>query len=213
MRTDDLISLLEGSAGSVAPHWVARRLGWAIVLAVAGACVLMLGTLGIRPDLAEAATQARFWLKVLFAAALVGGCAWVCARLGRPGVALGGAWLGIAVPVAALWVASVAVLAAVPPGQLWPLLAGQTWAVCPLAIALLSVPGFIALMHAMGGMAPTRLRPAGAAAGLLAGAAATLVYCLHCPEMQIPFWGAWYVLGMALPAVAGAALGPRVLKW
>ncbi|MDQ2821723.1 MAG: DUF1109 domain-containing protein, partial [Pseudomonadota bacterium] len=40
-----------------------------------------------------------------------------------------------------------------------------------------------------------------------------LVYCLHCPEMSPVFVGTWYVLGMLVPALAGALLGPKVLAW
>jgi hypothetical protein len=90
---------------------------------------------------------------------------------------------------------------------------GKTWRVCPFNIAMLSIPGFIAVFWALKGLAPTRLALTGAAGGLLAGSTATLAYCLHCPEMGIPFWGAWYVLGMLLPAVVGAVLGPRLLRW
>jgi hypothetical protein len=35
----------------------------------------------------------------------------------------------------------------------------------------------------------------------------------HCPEMAAPFLGIWYVAGMAIPALAGALLGPRLLRW
>ena len=63
------------------------------------------------------------------------------------------------------------------------------------------------------GLAPTRLRLAGAAAGLLSGAVGALVYSLHCPELAAPFLGFWYLLGMLIPTAAGALLGPRLLRW
>jgi len=75
------------------------------------------------------------------------------------------------------------------------------------------VPVFAATLWAMKGLAPTRPALAGAAAGLLAGAMAALVYALHCPEMEAPFIGVWYVVGMLIPAAAGALLGPLVLRW
>jgi hypothetical protein len=65
----------------------------------------------------------------------------------------------------------------------------------------------------MKGLAPTRLRLAGAAAGFVAGATGTLVYCVHCPEMAAPFLGFWYVLGMLIPTTVGALLGNRLLRW
>jgi hypothetical protein len=65
----------------------------------------------------------------------------------------------------------------------------------------------------MKGLAPTRLRLAGAAAGLLAGTTGALVYCLHCPELEAPFLGFWYLLGMLIPTAVGALLGSRLLRW
>ena len=90
---------------------------------------------------------------------------------------------------------------------------GSTWRVCPFLIAGLSLPILIAVLRAMRELAPTRLRLAGAAAGLSAGAAAATVYCLHCPEMAPPFVAFWYVIGILLATGAGALLGPRMLRW
>jgi len=69
------------------------------------------------------------------------------------------------------------------------------------------------VLWAIRGLAPTRLRLAGAAAGLLSGAVGALVYCLHCPELEAPFLGFWYLLGMLIPTAVGALLGPRLLRW
>jgi hypothetical protein len=77
----------------------------------------------------------------------------------------------------------------------------------------LSVPAFFAVFWALRGLAPTKPQQAGAAAGLLAGAQGLLVYCLHCPEMTLPFWGIWYLLGMLVPAALGAVLGKALLRW
>jgi hypothetical protein len=78
---------------------------------------------------------------------------------------------------------------------------------------MLSVPSLIAVMWAMKGLAPTRPRLAGFAAGLLSGALAALVYSLHCPELDAPFVGFWYLIGMLIPAGAGALLGESQLRW
>ncbi|WP_411353665.1 NrsF family protein [Pseudomonas citronellolis] len=29
----------------------------------------------------------------------------------------------------------------------------------------------------------------------------------------MPFWSIWYLLGMLLPTLLGAMLGPRLLRW
>ena len=49
--------------------------------------------------------------------------------------------------------------------------------------------------------------------GLLAGALSVLAYALHRPESTARFLGVWYVLGIAIPTLAGAVLGPRALRW
>ena len=38
-------------------------------------------------------------------------------------------------------------------------------------------------------------------------------YTLHCPELAPAFVAVWYVLGMLIPAAAGALLAPRLLRW
>ncbi|MGA6108880.1 DUF1109 domain-containing protein [Pseudomonas solani] len=213
MKTDDLISML--AAGNPAPPRApsARRFALALFCGLLGALLLMACLFGVRKDLAEVAATPLFWAKVALPAALVLGALWASGRLARPGVAVGARWAAIGVPVALVWAASLVLLAALPAGDRLAQVLGTTWRTCPLNIALLSVPAFIAVLWAIRGLAPTRLRLAGAAGGLLAGALATLVYCLHCPEMAVPFWGVWYVLGMALPTFAGWLLGPRWLRW
>jgi hypothetical protein len=109
-------------------------------------------------------------------------------------------WLGG--PVLLLWCVAAVVLLQAAPEARADLFWGRTWRYCPALIALLSLPMLAATLHIMRGLAPTRLRLAGAAAGFAAGAAAALVYCLHCPEMSTVFIGFWYLLGML---VAGRA--------
>ncbi|CAN7290058.1 NrsF family protein [Caballeronia sp. LjRoot31] len=77
---------------------------------------------------------------------------------------------------------------------------------------ILSAPTFIAVFWAMKGLAPTRPVIAGAAASLLSGAQAVLVYTLYCVEMTIPLWAVWYVLGRLVPTVLGGFPGPGVLR-
>jgi hypothetical protein len=48
---------------------------------------------------------------------------------------------------------------------------------------------------------------------LAAGTFAALAYSLHCPAMQAPLIAIWYLLGMLIPAVIGAVLGARLLRW
>ncbi len=213
MKTDDLISMLASSAVPVPAHAVGRRFALALGVGLPVAFLLMLVTLGLRSDLAQAATEWMFWMKLAFAACLALAGLMTTSRLSRPGMQLGVAWAALATPVLALWLAAVIVLLRAAPEQRLDLLMGGTWLVCPLSIAMLSVPLFIATFWCMKDLAPTRLALAGASSGLLAGALSTLVYALHCPESAAPFLGVWYVLGIGIPTAVGALLGPRVLRW
>ena len=213
MKTEQLIDLLASGVEPVPAGTTARRYALALACAVPVTLAMMLVLLGLRADLHEAVLLPMFWVKVALPVGLAV-CGFVAViRLARPGVSLGRVPMALAVPVAAIWSLAIYALMAAAPGERTALLLGKTWAVCPFLIAMLSVPGFIAAFWAMRGLAPTRPASAGAAAGLLAGAVATAVYSLHCPEMAAPFLATWYLLGMLIPTAIGAALGPHLLRW
>lgn len=213
MKTDDLIAMLARDAGAVQPDRGSRRFALALAVGMLCSALLMLSTLGLNPALDRYVGLPNFWMKVLFVAALAGIGLIVARRLSRPGVKLGRAPLALAAPVLAVWAIAVATLVPDDASQRTEAFFGQTWTVCPFLIAMLSVPVFAGITWAMRGLAPTRLRLAGAAAGLLAGAAGALVYCLHCPELAAPFVGFWYLLGVLIPTGIGALLGRRLLRW
>lgn len=213
MKTDDLISLLATGADAVDQHVAARRFALAIGSGLAGAGLLMVTLLRIRPDLVEAASLPMFWVKIGFVAGLMLTGLFAASRLSRPGAALGLVPGVVASLVLVMWGIAIYTLSAALPEQRLTLFFGQTWRSCPFLIALLSVPVFVSVIWAMKGLAPTRPRFAGFAAGLLSGATAALVYCLHCPEIAAPFVGVWYLLGMLIPAGAGAWLGEVLLRW
>ena len=213
MKTDELIGMLAAGAGPVPPHAVARRYLPALAAGSFIALLLMALMLGPRPDLAVAAHLPMFWTKLVFVAALTGASLLACTRLSRPGSRLGWAPAALAIPVAFMWLLAALVLVQAEPARRTTLFFGETWNSCPWLIAMLSAPVFVAAIWAMKGLAPTRLRLAGAYAGLLAGGMGALVYCLHCPEIEAPFVGFWYLLGMSIPTALGAAAGPQLLRW
>ena len=213
MKTDELVSLLAAGSAPVPANAVGRRFAMALGWGLPAAGLWMLVTLGVRADLAQDAGKLMFWLKMAFPASLALAGLVAAERLARPGMRLGGFWLALAAPVLMVWLLAASVLLNAAPAQRAGLILGSTWSICPFNIALISLPLFVATLWAMKGLAPTRPMLAGAGAGLLAGALGALVYSLHCPELAAPFLAVWYVLGMAIPALAGAMLGPRVLRW
>ncbi len=213
MKTDELIAMLASSAGPIEPDALQRRYVTALGWGAFGTTLLMAVMLGVRPDLAEAVWLPMFWVKLAFPAALFGSALLAVLRLSRPGAKLGRVPAAVLAPVLAMWLLAGIVLLAAAPAEREELILGQSAASCPIVIALLSVPLLGAALWAMKALAPTSLARAGAAAGLLSGAGGALVYALYCPEMAAPFIGVWYLLGMLVPAVIGAALGPRLLRW
>ncbi len=213
MKTEDLIGLLAAGETRVAPHLVRQRfaaaMGWSIPLAA----LVMVSVYGLRGDLVQALSGTVFWMKLAFAGALALFAGLATDRLGRPGMRVGRVWAGLAAPVVLLWLAAATALLGADPAERAELVFGSSWRSCPFNIALISLPLFAAMLWFVKGMAPTEPALAGASAGLLSGAVATLIYALHCPESSVTFVGIWYVLGIAIPTLVGAALGPRLLRW
>lgn len=213
MKTDDLITML--AAGNGVPPGPGLRARYASALGW-GAFAAMLGMalfLGVRPDLFETARLPEFWVKLAFPCVLLAGALLAALRLSRPGVPLQRAPALIAAAIAVMWLIAGMSLAAAAPGERAALVMGETWIDCLFAVSTLSVPVFGALVWAMKGYAPTRLALAGAAAGLVSGAIAAIIYTLHCFELAPPFVATWYLLGMLIPTALGAVLGPRLLHW
>ena len=213
MKTNDLVLMLATGAAAVEPNAAARRYATALALGTAAAMLLMVMLLGVRSDLAHAIFLSKFWIKLGFVACMAAASLLLALRLSQPGRQLDQAPTLLAAPVLAIWILAAVALINATPLQRVSLFLGDTWAICPFLIAMLSVPVFGSTIWAMRGLAPTRLRLAGAAAGLLAGTTGALVYCIHCPEMAAPFLGFWYLLGMLIPTAAGALSGPRLLRW
>jgi hypothetical protein len=213
LATDALAALLARHLPPVAPADApARRLALSLALGAAGALVLLLAGWGLRADLADAARVPMLWFKLAFAGVLVLSTCGLLGRLSRPGRTAGG-WLPLTVlPFVALATLVAVGLAGAAPGERTAQVLGATWRTCAPSLLALSLPTALAAGWALRRLAPTRLAAAGAAAGALGGGVAVAVYSLHCPEMA-PGFMVWYGAGALLPAVAGALVGPRWLRW
>jgi len=213
MKTDDLISMLAKGAIAVESNTLQRRyvggLGWGAF----GATLVMAIWLGVRPDITEAVWLPMFWVKLAFPGVLFTGALLAALRLSRPSMRLGRIPVLLVAPVLGMWLLAAITLLGTEPASREPLIYGVSWSVCSFYIAAVSVPAFVAALWAMKGLAPTSPVWAGAASGLLAGTLGAAIYALHCPEMAAPFLAIWYLLGMLIPAVVGAIVGPFLLRW
>ena len=213
MRTDDLIRTLATGAGPAERSAASQRYAIAIGVGMLGALAIVVAGLGVNANLAMIAKLPMFWVRAIFAASVAATAFVALARLARPGVPIGRASFAMVAPIFGMWALAAAVLIVAEPMMRSSLVLGSTWQTCPLNITVASIPALVALLWAIRGLAPTRPVMTGATAGRLAGGIGALVYTLHCPELEAPFLGVWYVLGMAIPSVIGALLGPRILRW
>jgi hypothetical protein len=213
MKTEELIAALAADARPVQRGALRSRLALASLIASGLAVAIVLVWLGMRPDIHIAMRKAAFWIKAGYTLALAACGFSLSLRMGRPGARPGLALALAPAVFAALAVLAAAELLLAPAGLRMNDLMGDSWRVCPFLIVIISAPVFAGVIWALRGMAPTKLRAAGAAAGLLAGGVGATVYGLHCQEMSAAFVVTWYSLGVAACVAIGAVLGPRLLRW
>ena len=212
MKTENLVDLLARQAGPAPRRLVQTRLIWAVL---AGAAISLLSAWlyqGLHPEFAQL-SRAELAIKLGYLLAMLMASGRLAAALARPGAPFLYRELTV-LGVLVLMLLSACLLNAELPFRLWPVqIFGQSWLTCPWVVAGLSLPPLVCLIWAMRGLAPTRPRLSGFAAGLMAGGVGALVYALYCPEPSALFVLVWYTLGMLAPAVLGSLIGPRCLRW
>ncbi|MDP1692475.1 MAG: DUF1109 domain-containing protein [Burkholderiaceae bacterium] len=211
MKTEQLIEMLARGAGmaprmNAVPRLVPVLAGGALLSAAAA--LLLLGWVP-----REMYALPAPWIKLAYAGLLALAAMWLAVRLSRPVARLAAPARGVALVVLGMAVLALGSLAAAPSGERIDTLLGDSWLRCPVDVFLLSLPTLVGALWVMRGLAPTRLREAGFAAGVLAGAVGAAGYALSCPETSLAFIGVWYTAGVALAGALGAWLGPRVLRW
>jgi hypothetical protein len=213
MKTTELIDSLAEDLRPTPRSAAAQRFAIALV---AGGCVALVAVLtyfGGRNDLAIALLTLPFWMKWAFALAMTAAALTLSARLARPSGTPGVLPILLAAPVVVLGAVALIELGVTPAAERLDLWLGKSATHCPWNIAALAIPIFIGVFWAMRRLAPTRLRFAGFSAGCLAGAAAALIYAVHCDETAASFVVTWYTAGIMVPAAVGFLIGPRVLRW
>ena len=213
MKTDDLVAMLSANVEPVGRGLVGRAISIAVAAGAAIALGFMLVGLGIRADLTTTRATVFLLLKVAFALAVVGLAIRYLTRLARPGAEGGISPLAIAVPFAAIALFGAISLGGAPSSHWDRMLLGDQWLECLLSIPIIAIVPFAVTIFAVRRAAPTNLVRAGAVAGLLAGGVSAMAYSLHCTVDSLPFVAIWYGGTIVLCTLAGAALGPRLLRW
>ena len=181
MKTDDLITMLATGAGdeSVGNPW--RKLMLGIGFGTIGSTFLMVKAIPVNPALGTVIQLLEFWVKLGFAASIAAISLLLVIRLSQPGVRVGKALPVLMAPILPIWILAGIAFAGAEPDTGPPVLRHS--------LESMSLPyndarfaSFCCHFWGMRDLAPTRLRLAGAAAGLFSGAVGAVVYCFHCPS-------------------------------
>lgn len=213
MKTDQLIDVLSTNVERVDTARVSRNLQLAIVGGLILALIIGLAALGIRWDLKEPTVFGFLTFKVGFGVAVVLVGSHYLIKHARPGGETR-SWVFLtAVPFAAVIALAGLSLISAPASHWDHLMVGEGWLDCLLSIPVIAVVPFAVIMWAVRMAAPTNLIRTGALAGLVAGGTSSMAYALHCTDDSLPFVALWYGGTIALCTIAGALLGPKLLRW
>jgi len=213
MKTDELISMLSTNVERVERHQVMRTLGAAILIGGVAAFVAMLLVLGVRTDLPKTSAVTHLPLKLVFTMGTIVLTSIALIKLARPGGEYRTPIALVALPFLVIMLLAGLSLASAPSSHWDEMIIGDNWLVCLLSIPLIAIVPFAVIVWAVRQAAPTDLVRAGALAGLVAGGVSAAAYALHCTDDSLPFVALWYGGTIALCTIAGAALGPRLLRW
>ncbi|MEH2546377.1 hypothetical protein V1283_003022 [Bradyrhizobium sp. AZCC 2262] len=213
MKTDELVTALSMSIEPVNRRLVNRSVGIALAVGTVVAIGVIFVGLGVRADLTTPRAVMFLLLKLAFAIVTVGVASTYLTRLARPGgerrISAGLALI----PFAAIVLLAVISLGQAPNSHWDRMVMGNDWLECLLSIPVIAIVPFAVVIWAVRRAAPTNLVRAGAFSGLVAGGVSAMAYALHCTDDSLPFVAVWYGGTIVLCTLAGAVLGPRLLRW
>ncbi|MGO4173208.1 NrsF family protein [Bosea sp. TAF32] len=213
MQTDDLISLMTASHRPVDTGWLRRAVWLGAVAALAATALLVVLTLGLRPDFARAWLTGPVIAKVLLGASVASIALTLFQRSLRPGLKPGRELPLIALPILLTIAFALFTLAQAPAEQWSALILGRYWRACLIAVPLYALVPLIVLFGLARRGAPVDGALTGACAGLASAGLATVAYSLHCPDDAAPFLATWYTIAIAAVTGLGALTFPRLLRW
>jgi hypothetical protein len=213
VKTDDLIRILSTNVEPVDRRQVVREVAVAVVIGTAAAVGAVMVISGVRTDLSDIRPLTFLLLKLAFAVVIVVSASVYLVKLSRPGGESRTKVAWAAWPFVVITLLAAMSLTFMPLWHWRNMAKGDGWLECLLSIPLIAIVPFSAMVWVVRRMAPTDRTRTGALAGLVAGGISAAGYALHCTDDSLPFIALWYGGSIALCALAGAALGPRLLRW
>lgn len=213
MKTDELITLMATSHQPVDTGRLRRGTWLVAATALVLTMMLVVGSLGARPDLAEAIATRPVIAKLLYGASITVIALILFQQSLRPGLEPRRLFPLMAIPVALVASGAALAFAQAPSDQWGALTFGRYWKGCLAFVSLYALLPLLALLLLARRGAPVDERLTAASAGLASGGLAAIAYALHCPDDTIPFLAIWYTIAIALVSGISALLLPRFLRW
>jgi hypothetical protein len=210
MKTDDLISAL--AADTLPPPKVSAQLLRALPVALAVSLAAFVAIWGPRSDLAAALSSLAV-LKTLVPLVLVVLAGALALAQVHPATPQMLKRRLLAAMVALTFAALALTLLRDGMGGLVSALSTPSAIVCLLSIPVLALPVLGAVLWALSSGASVQPRLTGATAGLVAGGLAASIYSFYCDKDMVLFVIPAYSTAIGVVVLAGAMLGPRLLKW
>jgi hypothetical protein len=213
MKTDDLVAILSTNPEPVDRRSVVRTLCIALAAGTVTALGAALVGLGVRPDLMTVRASIFLAVKLTFSVGIVGLALVYLTRLVRPGGERRTPSFVVAMPFLAIVLLAAISLGLAPSSHWDKMIVGDEWLQCLVSVPIIAIVPFAISIWAVRRCAPTNLARTGAFAGLIAGGVSATAYALHCTDDTLPFVAVWYGGTIVLCTMAGAILGPRLLRW
>lgn len=187
--------------------------GWLLpVVLTLASIVLVIASSGMRADLLAGTPHPMFLIRAGILMLLGGACGTALLSMASPSVGKHGN--GWKIAVAAALIFPLAALVILLSGQSQsPLLAMESGIRC-LGYSLIAggataAPMIVWLRRG----APTSAERAGWLTGLAAGGLGAFAYNFHCGYNSIVYIGFWYSLAVAICALLGRLIVPRLIRW
>ena len=213
MKTDDLIKMLGTQVEPVDPRTTVRTISFAAAIGGLVAFGVMLVLFGVRTDLSATRALVYCLVKVAFALAITIPAFLYLTRVARPGGERKTSLALMVAPFVGIMLFAAISLVFAPSSHWHEMIVGDQWLECLLSIPIIAIVPFAAVIFALRQMAPTDLVRTGALGGLFAGAISAIGYALHCTDDSLPFVALWYGGTVVFCTLAGALLGPKLLRW
>jgi hypothetical protein len=215
MKTDELIKMLSTNLEPVSVNELRNTLLIALAIAVSVVAATCLGWswLNVPTNMGDGPHWDFMAIALILTSGFAAAGAHMLFRSGRPGHSRHGPLLLLGLLLLVVLGARVAFLNALNHSMWSSMMDTESWGTCLICIPIFAVIPFGALIWGLRKAAPTPLVLTGAITSSVAGALGATAVVIHQAGPSAVLIAFWYCGPIALCALVGATIGPRLLRW